>query len=354
MSLDISLRGAYGAFTLDATFTAPARGVTALFGPSGAGKTRVLRGVAGLDRGLGGHVRLGDQLWQDADRFVPPERRRIGYVFQEASLFPHLDVAGNIDFGRRRGAGGSQGHREELVERLELGALLTRPVQTLSGGERQRVALTRALVTEPRLLLLDEPLAGLDRARKEELLDYLVTLVADLEIPVLFVSHDLDEVTRLADHLVLIDGGRISATGSLAETLLDAGALRHRGLDASAVLSGTVTALDPHWGLAEIAVGSDRLRVPDPGLPAGTALRLRIAARDVSVALAPPGDSSILNVLPVEIVGRRDDGALALLELALADGARLLARVTRYSAETLGLEAGRRVHAQVKSVAVLS
>lgn len=354
MSLDVSLRGAYGAFTLEATFTAPPRGVTALFGPSGAGKTRVLRAVAGLDRGLRGHVRLDDQRWQDANRFVPPERRRIGYVFQEASLFPHLDVAGNIDFGRRRGAGGSRRRREELVERLELGALLTRPVQTLSGGERQRVALTRALVTEPRLLLLDEPLAGLDQARKEELLDYLVTLVEDLDIPVLFVSHDMDEVIRLADHLVLIDGGRISAAGPLAETLLRAGAHRHRGLDASAVLSGTVSEVNPRWGLAEIAVGGNRLRVPDAGLQAGTALRLRIAARDVSVALAPPSDSSILNVLPVKIVARRDEGALTLLELALADGARLLARVTRCSAETLGLEAGRRVHAQVKSVAVLA
>lgn len=354
MSLDVALHGRFDAFMLEAAFTAPARGVTALFGPSGAGKTRVLRALAGLDRAVRGHVRLGDRCWQDADRFVPPERRRIGYVFQETSLFPHLDVAGNIDFGRRHGAGGNRARRDELVERLELTALLTRPVQTLSGGERQRVALTRALVTEPRLLLLDEPLAGLDRARRDELLAYLETLVGDLQIPVLFVSHDLDEVTRLADHLVLMDRGRVGAAGPLAETLLRSEALRHRGLDTSAVLTGTVTAIDPDWGLAEIGIGGDRLLVPDAALEPGRTLRLRVAARDVSIALAAPDDSSILNLLPVRIVERRDEGALTLLELALANGARLLARVTRRSAESLGLMPGGRVYAQVKSVAVLS
>jgi molybdate transport system ATP-binding protein len=351
--LDVSLHAALDAFALDASFTTPARGVTALFGPSGAGKTSVLRAVAGLDRGVHGHVRLGAEAWQDGQRFRPPEQRRIGYVFQEASLFPHLDVAGNIDFGLVRGAGGSRARRDELVERLDLGGLLRRRVQTLSGGERQRVALTRALVTEPRLLLMDEPLAALDRARKDELLDYLESLVASLDIPVLFVSHDLDEVVRLADHLVLIDAGRVRAAGPLGETLLRSEALRHRGLDVSAALDGKVASLDEAWGLADVLVGETTLTVPDAALRPGQAVRLRVAARDVSIALEPPSGSSILNILPAEVTRRSDDGALALLELRLAGGERLLARVTRRSAESLGLAPGRRVHAQVKSVAVL-
>lgn len=353
MTLECRVHASLGAFTLDAEFAAPSTGVTALFGPSGAGKTRILRAVAGLDRDVFGCVRLGGETWQDTDVFLPPERRRIGYVFQEASLFDHLDVAGNIDFGLRRGAGGDPARRDELVALLDLEPLLERRVQSLSGGERQRVALTRALVTDPQLLLLDEPLTALDAPRRQELLPYLDALARHLDIPVLFVSHQLDEVTRLADHLVLIAAGRVQAAGPIGDVLSALEGPLSRDEDASALLEGAVGNIDSTWGLAEVRCGTTRLTLPAGSLRPGQRLRLRIAARDVSIALAPPEQTSILNVLPATIRARSDRDALTLLELALDDDARLLARVTRRSAEQLGLEVGRAVHAQVKSVAVL-
>lgn len=353
MSLAVQLHASLGAFTLDVAFEAPARGVTALFGPSGAGKTRTLRAIAGLDRDVFGSVRLGDAVWQDADRFLPVEERRVGYVFQEASLFEHLDVRANIDFGLKRGAGGDPQRRDRLVELLELSPLLDRRVQALSGGERQRVALTRALATSPQLLLMDEPLAALDRERKDELLPYLEALAHELEIPALFVSHDMDEVVRLADHIVLIEDGRVRTEGPLAETLTSLDSPISHSASASSMLEGRVSAVDAAWELAEVDTGPVTLTVPAGPLKPGQSVRLRIAARDVSIALTPAWDSSILNVVPVTITGRRDNGALTLLELALEDSAPLLARVTRRSAEELNLVEGLQAFAQVKSVAVL-
>lgn len=356
MSLDVELHGALGDFTLDVAFSAPASGVTALFGPSGAGKTRVLRAVAGLDRDVRGRLRLGDRVFMDADTFVPAERRRIGYVFQESSLFAHLDVAGNIDFGLKRQGGNAAGGRQQrdaLVSLLGLDGLMSRRPQTLSGGERRRVAIARALAPSPALLLLDEPLSGLDTQRRAELLPWLEALVRKLELPVLLVSHQWDEVHRLADHLVLMDAGRVRASGTLGKVLGDLNLPLARSPEATVVLNGTVSTLDERWGLASVQVGGVDVTVPADGLEVGKALRLRIAARDVSIALDPPGRSSILNVLPVTVTGRRDAGAQCTLELSLPGGGRLLARITQRSASELDLGEGASAFAQVKSVAVL-
>ena len=353
MSVQVELQRHFGDFSLDVRFEAPGRGVTALFGPSGAGKTSVLRAVAGLDREASGSVRIGGECWQEGPRFLPPERRRVGYVFQEPSLFEHLNVADNIGYGLRRAGGTSREHRDALVELLALEPLMHRDVRTLSGGERRRVAITRALAPAPRLLLLDEPLAGLDQARKAELLPFLEQLVGSLELPVLLVSHDLDEVARLADHLVLLDAGRVFAAGPLQETLAHPDLPLAQAEDASAVLQGRVAAIDETWGLAEITVGEVQLQVPGTRLQPGQDVRLRVAARDVSLALDPPARSSILNILPGTIERRVDRPPLTQLELALPGGTRLLARVTCRSADHLGLKPGVPVYAQVKSVAVL-
>lgn len=352
MSVRVELQRSFGDFSLDVRFKAPARGVTALFGASGAGKTSILRAVAGLDRQATGTVRIGDTCWQDETRFTAPEHRGVGYVFQEPSLFEHLSVIANIDYGLKR-ASGTPERRDELIRLLGLEPLLQRDVRTLSGGERRRVAITRALATAPRLLLLDEPLAGLDRARKSELLPYLEQLISALDLPVLLVSHDLDEVARLADHLVLLEAGRVVASGPLQETLARLDLPLSQAEDASAVLAGRVATLDERWDLAEIAVGDCRLHVPAGSLRAGQDVRLRIAARDVSLALDPPLRSSILNVLAGTIEQRVDRPPLTQLELALGDGTRLLARVTCKSADHLDLQPGDSVYAQVKSVAVL-
>ena len=353
MSIRIELKRDFEEFRLDVAFEAPGRGVTALFGPSGAGKTSVLRAVAGLDPLAKGWVSIGAECWQDPGRFLAPEHRRVGYVFQEPSLFEHLSVASNIDYGLKRAADEGKERRDALIRLLALEPLLERDVRTRSGGERRRVAITRALAPAPRLLLLDEPLAVLDRARKAELLPYLEQLIGTLDLPVLLVSHDLDEVARLADYLVLMEAGRVVASGGLADTLSRLDLPLSQAEDASAVLTGRVAALDERWGLAEIAVGDCRLYVPAGSLRQGQDVRLRIAARDVSVALDPPVRSSILNILAGTIEQRVDRPPLTQLELVLADGTRLLARVTCRSADHLELQPGAAVYAQIKSVAVL-
>lgn len=352
-AIRVELRRRFDDFTLDVQFEAPGRGVTALYGPSGAGKTSVLRALAGLDRHVEGALRVGDACWHAPDRFLPPEQRGVGYVFQETSLFEHLSVAQNIDYGLKRTATKDPARRDALIRLLALEPLLERDVRTLSGGERRRVAITRALAPAPRLLLLDEPLSGLDRARKAELLPFLEELVHTLDLPVILVSHDLDEVARLADHLVLLADGQVTACGPLQETLARLDLPLAQADDASAVLEGAVAACDGPAGLAEIHVGETRLWVPAGGLQAGQAVRLRMAARDVSIALDPPSRSSILNVLPATVCRRVDRPPLTLLELVLGDGTRLLARITCKSADLLALETDVPVYAQVKSVAVL-
>ena len=347
-------------FAREVALALPSQGVSALFGPSGCGKTTLLRALAGLERATG-RVALNGQIWQDdtagAD-FVPTHQRPIGYVIQEAALFPHLDVRRNLDYGQRRIAPAERRIAlDQAVDLLGIGALMDRRPATLSGGERQPVAIARALATSPRLLLMDEPLAALDAARKAELLPYFERLQRELRIPLLYVSHSLDEVARLATHMVLLDAGRVSANGPTGELLTRLDLPLAHGDHAGAVIDGALAAIDQRWNLLEVRFAGGVLHcVQAAGSPprqVGERLRLRVLARDVSLALAPASDTSILNVLPATVHSLTDDGpAQTLVALDLA-GSTLLARVTRKSAAALRLSAGQRVFAQVKGVAVL-
>ncbi|KAA5605796.1 molybdenum ABC transporter ATP-binding protein [Roseospira marina] len=352
--------GRLGTFDLNARFEVPATGVTALFGPSGCGKTTVLRCMAGLTRLNDGVLRIGADVWQDGARFVPPHRRPIGYVFQEASLFPHLSVPNNLRYGQRRTRNGARPVAfDDVVDLLGLARLLDRPTAVLSGGERQRVAIGRALLSQPRLLLMDEPLSALDRFSKDEILPYLETLHDRLDIPVLYVSHDIAEVERLADTLVLMDHGRAEAVGPLSALMADPALPLARLPEAAEVLDAEVVEHDSAYGLATVAVPGGRLIVPADAGAVGTRHRLRIVANDVSLSRQPPAaaDSSILNVLPVRIIGAEPTGAhLVTVFLLLGHdgtGAPLLARITRKSWDMLGLAAGQTVHAMVKGVALV-
>ena len=346
-----------GDFTLDAQLALPTRGVTALFGPSGSGKSTLLRCVAGLVRAPEGYLEIDGEVWQDAARghFLPTHKRSLGYVFQEASLFPHLTVEGNLAYGRRRAAAGAlRVDRAHMLELLGIGHLLGRRPDRLSGGERQRVAIARALYAGPKILLLDEPLSALDHARKQEILPYLERLHDELEIPMLYVSHAPDEVARLADHLVVLEAGRVLASGLLTETLARLDLPIRLGDDAGVVLEGRVVEHDAAWHLARIDFGGGGLWLRDTGLPVGREVRVRILARDVSLALAPHDDTSILNILPVTVAALAPDAhpAQALVQLD-AGGTPVLARLTQRSAAALGLRAGLRLWAQIKTAALI-
>jgi molybdate transport system ATP-binding protein len=355
LSLKLPRRG----FELDVSVRVPARGVTALFGPSGCGKTTVLRCVAGLDRATGA-CRLGEEVWQDDARgiFLPTHQRPIGYVFQEPSLFPHLSVRDNLRYGLKRLDGGRQQVGfDEVVHLLGVRRLLTRATGGLSGGERQRVAMARALLRSPRLLLMDEPLAALDHASKRDILPYLERLHDELKIPVLYISHSPDEVARLADRMVLMEQGRVRAIGAAAELLVRLDLPLARDDDASALIEGEVSGHDEAYGLSEVRVGDARLSVARVARPVGARVRVRVHARDVSLTLQPPGATSILNVLParvseLEAVGEAQ--VLVRLSVGEAQTVPLLARITRRSRDALGLNPGMAVYAQVKSVALMN
>ncbi len=357
MSLRARFRLSYPGFALDVDLTLPERGVTALFGPSGSGKTTVLRAIAGLERAPGGFLEVNGEAWQDDDRglFLPTHRRPLGYVFQEASLFPHLSVQRNLDYGMKRVAKAQQRvTADHVIELLGIGRLLDRLPERLSGGERQRVAIARALLTSPRLLLMDEPLAALDHERKQEILPYLERLHDELEIPVLYVSHAPDEVARLADHLVVLDAGRALAAGPLTETLARLDLPIRLGEDAGVVLDATVAERDDTWHLARVEFAGGSLWVRDSGLPVGHRARIRILARDVSLARGRIEGSSILNTLPARVLAMADDTHPALVLVRLDVGASpLVARLTRRSAAALELTPGLDVWVQIKAVALI-
>ncbi len=358
-TLEARLRVAYPGFSLEADLRLPGRGVTALFGTSGSGKTTVLRCIAGLERGCRGFLRIGEDTWQDDARglLLPTHRRSLGYVFQDARLFDHLDVRGNLLYGFSRVPTRQRAVAlTEAVELLGLGDLLGRRPARLSGGERQRVAIARALLAAPRLLLMDEPLAALDPRRKGDILPYLERLHAELDIPVLYVSHAPDEVARLADHLVVLEAGRVLASGPLGETLSRLDLPLAREADASVVVEGRAGPHDDRYGLLRLELpGALYLRVTHGALAPGRSLRCRIQARDVSLSLAPPGSSSILNSLPARVVDEapadHPDHVLVRLDAA---GTPLLARITRYSRDHLGLHPGQALWAHVKTVALLA
>jgi molybdate transport system ATP-binding protein len=342
-----------GEFRLAATFTAPARGVTALFGPSGSGKTTLLRCIAGLEQAPGGRLVVNGAVWQDGTRSLPTHRRPLGYVFQEASLFPHLSVRANLDYGRRRVPAAA--HRvafDQAVALLGIGPLLARDPARLSGGERQRVAIARALLTSPQLLLMDEPLAALDQASKDDILPYLERLHDELAIPVLYVSHALDEVARLADHLVLLERGAVRASGSIAELVTRLDLPLAHGDSAEAIVAATVAEHDADDGLSYLDSRVGRISLPRVALPPGHAVRVRIRARDVSLMLARPEGTSILNIFPAQVVDVSDDSPGQAMVRLDAGGEVLLTRITRKSVRLLALAPGVKVFAQVKGVAL--
>lgn len=348
---------AYPGFTLDVDMRLPSRGVTALFGPSGSGKTTLLRCIAGLERAEGGLLRVQDEVWQEGGKFLDTHRRPLGYVFQEASLFPHLSVRRNLEYGWRRIAPEKRKvHLEQVVLLLGLRKLIDRKDPSgLSGGERQRVAIGRALLTSPSLLLMDEPLSALDSASKQEIFPYLERLHGELDIPVLYVSHALDEVARLADHLVLLEQGRVIASGTLSETLSRLDLPTAHLDDAGAVIEAKVAMHDEAYHLSRLDFSGGNLWVSKVERAAGTVMRARILARDVSVAIAAPHGSSIANILAARIDGIEDEGPDRVnLRLALGGECILLSRITRRSRDRLGLAVGMEVYAQVKSVALIA
>lgn len=345
-------------FALDVDLDLPGRGVSALFGHSGSGKTSCLRCFAGLDRPQQGYLHVAGELWQDSERgfFLPAHKRAIGYVFQDANLFPHLSVRKNLEYGQRRiPAAQRKVALDQALQLLGIGHLLERMPSALSGGERQRVGIARALVTSPRLLLMDEPLASLDLKRKHEVLPYLQRLHEELDIPVLYVSHAPDEVARLADHLVLLDEGQVRASGPLKETLLRADLPFASDDEAEAVIDGEVCAHDGHYDLLQLSLpGSEAyLRLPHAALPNGHRVRVKIKARDISLSLQRAEGSSLLNLLPVQVDSWHALDAQMLLTLRIGDQ-RLLARITRYSFDQLGIHAGQAIWAQIKSVSLLA
>ena len=342
--LGVRLRHALGAFALDVDFRAPPSGVTALFGPSGSGKTSVLRAIAGLLRAADARIEFDAECWQETSRgmFVPPHRRACGYVFQEASLFPHLTVRRNLEYGWKRvPASERRIPFDQAIELLAVAPLLERLPSNLSGGERQRVAIARTLLASPRLLLMDEPLASVDEARKAEILYYIERLRDELRLPIVYVSHSVDEVVRLADTIVRIADGRV----------LDAGPILGR-LQDGAVFDTRVAEHDLAWGLTRLEFAGGSLFAPDVDALVGERVRVRIRARDVSLALVAPQEASFLNVIPGTIAAiSQGVGASAEVELEVG-GAPLVARVTRKSIAALGLAPGKRAYALIKSVAI--
>ena len=332
----------------------PGQGVSALFGPSGAGKTSFLRCLAGL-QSCTGRVRVNGQTWLSEALNLPTHQRRLAYVFQEHGLLAHLTVQGNLDYATRRAQAPLGGARaQSIVDGLRVGELLTRRPGTLSGGERQRVALARALLVQPQLLLLDEPLAALDDAHKREVLDMLEALKPQLDTPMLYVSHSLDDVTRLADHLVLLERGRVTAHGRLTEVLARADLAQRLGEQAGAVIGGHIASRQPRWQLMQVVWDGGELWVHDSGEPVGAPVRVRVLARDVSLSLSAHDDTSILNRLHIEVqdIDINPDSATAILRLGCGSNT-LLARTTTRSLEQLQIRSGLSLWAQVKSVALV-
>ncbi|NQV99500.1 MAG: molybdenum ABC transporter ATP-binding protein [Rhodospirillales bacterium] len=352
--LNIDLEHQQGAFRLAVSLRLQG-GLTAFYGRSGSGKTSLINLIAGLERPDVGTISLGEQVLYDSARRIniAPEKRQIGYVFQDGRLFPHLDVAANLTYARRFITTELSPDRfAQIVELLGISALLGRRPATLSGGEKQRVAIGRALLSEPQLLLMDEPLASLDAARKAEILPFIENLRDQLKTPILYVSHAMEEVVRLADSLVLIDDGRIIAHGSVEQTLsrLDLRPLTGR-YEAGAVLQVEVCAHDHAYQLSTLRFAGQQLVVPAVDLPIGSGLRVRIRARDVSLSTSKPVNTSVLNVFAATVMEiAPDEGPHC--EVLLNIGAPLIARITRKSAAELGLAIGKKVYASVKAAAI--
>jgi len=349
-----NIRTQLGSFLLDVDLQLPGRGVTALYGHSGCGKTTALRCIAGLQQ-ANGEIRVNEQTWQDASTFIPVHQRPLAYVFQEASLFNHMNVRKNIDYGYRRIKPDERRIQTgQAIEWLGIEHLLERTPDKLSGGERQRVAIARALLTSPQILLMDEPLSALDHRSKQEILPYLEELHDALDIPVLYVTHSPDEVAHLADYLVVMENGHVLADGLLADTMTRLDLPIRSDEDAGVVLEAVVAERDQQWHLARSEFAGGSIWARDPGLPVGHRVRLRVLARDISIALEPVTGTSIQNIMPAVVEALGDDGHPSQMLVRIRIGiSPLLVRLTRRSADRLQLAPGKSVWAQVKSVAVI-
>ncbi len=328
-------------FTLDVDINVPMQGITGIFGPSGAGKTTLLRCIAGLERSAD-------------DSSLSIQERNIGYVFQEPRLFDHLSVRANIEYGQKRRAQNGGPDFDHVIELLGLQQLLSRSPSELSGGEAQRVAIARALMCSPRFVLMDEPLAALDQARRDEILPFLDRLHVESQVPIIYVSHNIDEVCRLCDHLVVIDGGRVVADGELHDVLVRMDIPALGGDQSGSVIEGIAHEYDDEDDLTRLVFSGGDLWVPGRAAAAGAPLRLRIRARDVSLCRSMPEQSTILNILPAAVEAiQPGNGPSMLVRLKLGDD-RIVARVTRRSIRELSLQPGDELFAQIKSVAVRS
>jgi molybdate transport system ATP-binding protein len=355
--LSVAVKKTRGSFSLDARFELPTPGVVALFGRSGCGKSTLVNVIAGLLDADAGRVALDDSVLLDTERRVnvAPERRRIGYVFQDARLFPHLSVAANLRYGERRAPAHRYVNLDTVAGLLDLGSLMDRRTHQLSGGERQRVAIGRALLSQPSLLLLDEPLASLDATRRDEVLPYLETLRDQLNIPMVYVSHNFDEVLRLATYIVLIDSGTAIAQGGVGEMSLNKDLRSIIGADAvGAIVDGTVLGMDPSSGLMRVKVGLGELKVHAANVSAGAKLRVQLLARDLIVATQAPRNLSVRNILSGIVSTVTSDDADSDLVAIDIGGILIMARVTKAATRELGLRAGLPVWVLVKAVSLRS
>ena len=341
-------------FMLDAKFTIPDKGITVVFGDSGSGKTTLLRVIAGLEKSDDGYLKVGDSVWQKGDNFVPTHKRQIGYVFQDAALFDHLDVKGNLGYVIKRTDGLNKDFIESIYTLLEIKSLLNRSTVQLSGGEKQRVAIARALLANPKILLLDEPLSALDLKRKNEILPYLDSLHNQLDIPILYVTHSQDETSRLADHLMLIENGKIIGNGPVNEMLTRFDMPMAQSNEAISIFDAKVINRDPEFSLMYLEFSGGQFVVPDNGMSIESLVRIRVAARDVSLTKKKQTDTSILNIFPAVVEEIAPESKAQIIVRLSMGGVVLLSCLTRKSASTLELEIGLSIFVQVKSVAILS
>lgn len=360
MTVSVNIRKTLGALTIDAWFEC-AGGVTALFGKSGAGKTTIVQMIAGLMTPDNGQITIADTPVYDSATGlnIAPEHRQVGYVFQDARLFPHMTVRRNLEYGRRRrrdrtdsGSGSGAGF-DDVVDVLAIGALLDRQPHLLSGGEKQRVALGRALLSAPRLLLMDEPLAALDAERKWEVLPFIDRIQKDFATPVVYVSHSIEEILQIADTMVLVANGGVSAAGPVEDVLNRPDLLRAAGDgNAGSVISVRTTDIEPAYGIATLAFAGGEFRVTAPGLTVGESLRIRVRARDVSLATERPQNVSVLNVFEGTVSGVSNGSGPQVDVSVDVGGAVIWSQITRKSLDELALQPGSKVFAMVKAVAI--